>query len=105
MKKLLEEQNKAVADLESKRVKAYTQLDSSIKHLIEGHEKLDATAGQLASALRRPDQRGRWGEMQLRNVVELAGMVKHCDFHEQSSTSSGPSRTTWRRCSRVPGMR
>lgn len=88
MKKLLEEQNKAVADLESKRVKAYTQLDSSIKHLIEGHEKLDATAGQLASALRRPDQRGRWGEMQLRNVVELAGMVKHCDFHEQSSTSS-----------------
>ena len=88
MKKLLEEQNKAVAELESKRVKAYTQLDSSIKHLIEGHEKLDATAGQLASALRRPDQRGRWGEMQLRNVVELAGMLEHCDFYEQSGVST-----------------
>jgi DNA recombination protein RmuC len=54
-----------------------------IRHLGEGVGTLREEAGNLASALKRPATRGAWGEIQLRNVVEMAGMVSHCDFLEQ----------------------
>src|SRR5436190_23574784 len=53
--------------------------------LSESNEKLRTETGALVTALRKPNARGQWGQMQLRNVVELAGMVKHCDFVEQVS--------------------
>ena len=55
------------------------------KTLTETGEKLRTETGALVTALRKPNARGQWGQMQLRNVVELAGMVRHCDFVEQSS--------------------
>ncbi len=56
----------------------------SCKTLAETGEKLRTETGALVTALRKPNARGQWGQMQLRNVVELAGMVRHCDFVEQS---------------------
>jgi DNA recombination protein RmuC len=103
MKELLAKQGEAVKSLEEKRTKAYAELRTTIEHLRAGHEKLDETAGQLASALRRPDQRGKWGEMQLRNVVELAGMVEHCDFVEQVTVYGEDGRQQPDMLVRLPG--
>ena len=86
IKELMEKYSAAVREIETKREKAYTRLDEQIKHIAVSHEKLGAETTRLVSALRRPEQRGRWGEMQLRNVVELAGMTEHCDFVEQPQT-------------------
>ncbi len=77
--KLLEETKTHVRDLELKREKAYASLESATKNIIEETAKLE-------TALRRPDHRGRWGEVGLRNVVEFAGMSEHCDFIEQVVT-------------------
>jgi DNA recombination protein RmuC len=62
-------------------------MDAQIRALAETGEKLRTETGALVTALRKPNTRGQWGQMQLRNVVELAGMVAHCDFVEQSSLS------------------
>ena len=56
-------------------------------------EKLRTETGALVTALRKPNTRGQWGQMQLRKVVELAGMVRHCDFTEQASFSDGDEQT------------
>ena len=85
IKELLEKQNTAVGDIEKKRESAYARLDEQIKAISTAHEKLGSETGKLVKALRRPEQRGRWGEMQLRNAVEMAGMTEHCDFIEQLS--------------------
>jgi DNA recombination protein RmuC len=91
-KELLDKQNAAVGEIEKKRETAYVRLDEQIKHIAHSHERLGAETNRLVAALRRPEQRGRWGEMQLRNVVELAGMTAHCDFHEQVQTDDESTR-------------
>ena len=88
IRETLEKYNQAVREIESKREKAYAKLDEQINQIAQSNEKLGSETGKLVSALRRPEQRGRWGEMQLRNTVELAGMVKHCDFIEQPTVRS-----------------
>ena len=64
-------------------------LVEQLRTVTEGQEKLRATTGSLATALRTPHVRGRWGEVQLRRVVEAAGMVEFCDFTVQSSVRDG----------------
>ena len=83
-KELLSKTQQSVQDLETKRVKAYTELESATKQIIEETTKLE-------TALRRPDHRGRWGEVGLRNVVEFAGMTDQCDFDEQVVTTGEQS--------------
>ena len=83
-KELLSKTQQSVQDLETKRVKAYAELESATKQIIEETTKLE-------TALRRPDHRGRWGEVGLRNVVEFAGMAEHCDFEEQVVTGTDQS--------------
>jgi DNA recombination protein RmuC len=71
--------------LDQERRESRGRLESQLRTLTETGEKLRTETGALVTALRKPNARGQWGQMQLRNVVELAGMVRHCDFVEQVS--------------------
>jgi DNA recombination protein RmuC len=71
--------------LESARVAAYASLTEQVGFAHRASEQLRVQTAALVTALRAPQARGRWGEMQLRRVVELAGMAEHCDFTEQAS--------------------
>jgi DNA recombination protein RmuC len=71
--------------LDQERRESRGRLEAQLRTLSETGEKLRTETGALVTALRKPNTRGQWGQMQLRNVVELAGMVRHCDFSEQSS--------------------
>ena len=74
-----------VQKLEVSRAEAYGSLTQQIQHLMHSQVELRDSTDQLKNALRAPQHRGRWGEIQLRRVVELAGMLAHCDFHEQQT--------------------
>jgi DNA recombination protein RmuC len=74
--------------LDQERRESRGRLESQLRTLAETGEKLRSETGALVTALRKPNARGQWGQMQLRNVVELAGMIRHCDFTEQSSMST-----------------
>lgn len=87
-----------VKAVEKERVGAYEGLKEQIASLVERGGKLESAANALAtqtsvlvSALRNPTTRGKWGEVQLRRVVELAGMESYCDFSEQQTFDSGES--------------
>ena len=71
--------------LDQERRESRGRLEAQLRTLSETGEKLRTETGALVTALRKPNTRGQWGQMQLRNVVELAGMVRHCDFAEQAS--------------------
>jgi DNA recombination protein RmuC len=73
--------------LDQERRESRGRLEAQLRTLAETGEKLRTETGALVTALRKPNARGQWGQMQLRNVVELAGMVRYCDFVEQSSLS------------------
>jgi DNA recombination protein RmuC len=72
-------------ELERKRLTEVSPIPVLLQGITEGQDRLRKETGNLVTALRAPDVRGRWGEMQLRRVVELAGMVDHCDFVTQAT--------------------
>ncbi len=78
--------------MELTRQDAYSALVTQVRTLHEGHEKLRTETGNLVTALRSPTARGRWGEIQLRRVVEMAGMLRHCDFTEQAELMGDDGR-------------
>jgi DNA recombination protein RmuC len=78
-----------MARLEGQRRQAQGELSQMVRELGEGVGTLRKETGNLVGALKRPSTRGSWGEIQLRNVVEMAGMVSHCDFVEQSTIQTG----------------
>ncbi len=74
-----------VQAIEVSRAGAYSDLSAQVGALTQLQERVRQSTDQLKNALRSPIQRGRWGEMQLRRVVELAGMLEYCDFAEQKT--------------------
>ncbi len=74
--------------LERSRQSAYGGLDQHLRLLAESHQRLQQETGNLVKALSAPTVRGRWGEITLKRVAELAGMVAHCDFVEQESVGT-----------------
>src|SRR4029078_1790059 len=78
--------------LESALQEAYGSLTEAVRSLREDQLRLRSETSNLVTALRAPHVRGRWGEIPLRRVVELAGMVQHCDFVEQPTTTDADGR-------------
>ncbi len=81
-----------VRGLEKTRQEAYTGLETQLKTLVTSQQQLQKETGNLVTALRAPQVRGRWGEITLKRVVELAGMSDHCDFSEQVSVDTTDGR-------------
>ena len=92
VKESLQKFDVKLGDLEKGRVEAYATLSQQVRSLAETQRELKTEAASLVKALRAPQVRGRWGEVQLRRVVELAGMVNYCDFTEQESVSTEQGR-------------
>jgi len=86
LKASLEKVETNVQTLERARQQAFGALRQELETVREGQERLRSETGNLATALRAPHVRGRWGEVGLRNIVEAAGLVEHCDFTMQTST-------------------
>jgi DNA recombination protein RmuC len=87
LKVALEQQRTNLQRIEQARENAYGSIEAQLKRMTLDQEQLQLETANLVKALRQPQVRGRWGELQLRRVVELAGMSQHCDFIEQQSIS------------------
>ncbi len=90
--KALNQVDQKIGLLEKERVGAYSDLKRQLTDMMLTQKELRVETASLVKALRTPAARGQWGEMQLRRVVEMSGMIAHCDFLEQVSTNDGKLR-------------
>ncbi len=90
--KALNQVDQKIGLLEKERVGAYSDLKRQLTDMMLTQKELRVETASLVKALRTPAARGQWGEMQLKRVVEMAGMVSHCDFFEQMTTDDGRMR-------------
>ncbi|MDD4732017.1 MAG: DNA recombination protein RmuC [Desulfovibrio sp.] len=92
-----------LSQLEKERTSAYSSLTEQVRSMALTQAQLKDETGRLVHALTKPLVRGRWGEIQLRRVVELAGMLPHCDFYEQQQTGSDHGNLRPDMLIRLPG--
>ena len=92
VKESLSKVDKQIQQMEIARGEAYGDLKAQVQALITTQKELQSETGNLVRALRTPNVRGRWGEIQLRRVVEIAGMLSYCDFAEQETVQSESGR-------------
>ncbi|HEX7498841.1 MAG TPA: DNA recombination protein RmuC [Polyangia bacterium] len=105
VKESLDKVDTKIQELERERGQAYGRLTELVRNLSETHSKLSSETGNLVRALRTPAVRGRWGEIQLARVVELAGMVEHCDFFQQETLVGEDGRLRPDMIVKLPGGR
>lgn len=105
IKDALEKTEKQVHFMEKDRKEAYGSLHKHLELLTETQQKLQGETRNLVAALRRPEVRGQWGEITLKRLCELAGMVEYCDFFQQESVQSEQQKFRPDMIVRLPGSR
>lgn len=105
IREVLEKTEKQIRDIERDRKEAYGSITKHLETMAETQQLLHGETRNLAQALRRPEVRGQWGEMTLKRLVELAGMVQHCDFYEQQHTATEEGSIRPDMIVRMPGGR
>ncbi|HWS14863.1 MAG TPA: DNA recombination protein RmuC, partial [Candidatus Methylomirabilis sp.] len=105
MRDSLQRVDSKIGELEKARFAADATLAEQIRSLIDTQGRLQSETANLVKALRAPTVRGRWGEIQLKRVVEIAGLLDHCDFVEQESVSTEDGRLRPDMIVRLPNRR
>lgn len=105
IREALDRNEQQVRRMEAERREAQGALTRQLEMLFESHRLLQGETRNLVQALRRPEVRGQWGEMTLKRLAELAGMVDHCDFYEQQTVGSDAGRLRPDMVIRLPDRR
>ena len=105
IREALEKNEQQVRRMEAERKEAQGAITQQLQSVAESHRLLQSETRNLVQALRRPEVRGQWGEMTLKRLAELAGMVDHCDFVEQESVDSDAGRMRPDMVIRLPDRR
>ncbi len=105
IREALDKTEQQIRLMENERKEAYGSLSKHLETMVQTQQLLHGETRNLVQALRRPEVRGQWGELTLKRLAELAGMVKHCDFYEQEQTDTEEGRLRPDMIVRMPGGR